>query len=111
MAGNFVQDGEALSLVAPYQVASGAGMLVGSIFAVALAAAASGAAVQARRRGVWDLAKATGQAWTQGLKVYWDNTNKNVTSTASGNTLIGAATQAQASGDTVGRVVLTGQLV
>lgn len=110
MARGYIQEGKTLTLVAPRTLASGAGMLVGSIFAVALADAASGQPVEARRVEVFDLAKATGQAWTQGQKVYWDNAAFNVTTTASGNTLIGAATQAQASADTIGRVLLTGQL-
>jgi predicted RecA/RadA family phage recombinase len=110
MARNYVQPGETLTLPAPRNVASGDGMLVGSIFAVALAAASAGQPVEGRRIEVFDLTKATGQAWTPGQKVYWDNTAFNVTSSASGNTLIGAATQAQAAGDTIGRVLLSGQL-
>lgn len=111
MARGYVQEGKTLTLIAPRTVASGAGILVGSLFAVALADAAAGQPVEARRVEVFDLAKATGEAWTQGQKVYWDNTNFRVTSTAGSNTLIGVATQAQASADAVGRVLLTGQVV
>ena len=111
MARGYVQEGKTLTLVAPRTVASGAGILVGAIFAVALADAAAGQPVEARRVEVFDLAKTTGEAWTQGQKVYWDNTNFRVTATAGSNTLIGVATQAQASADAVGRVLLTGQIV
>lgn len=111
MARNYVQEGKTLTLIAPRTLSSGSGMLVGAIFAVALADAAAGQPVEARRVEVFDLTKATGEAWTQGQKVYWDNTNFRVTSTAGSNTLIGAAAQAQASADTVGRVLLTGQVV
>ncbi|MFS0737549.1 DUF2190 family protein [Sphingomonas sp. 1P06PA] len=107
----YVQPGETLPLTAPYAVASGGGFLVGSIFAIAKHDAASGAPVEGLRIGVNDVAKATGEAWTAGQKVYWDNTNKRLTTTSSGNTLVGAAVQAQASGDTVGRAQLTGQIV
>jgi predicted RecA/RadA family phage recombinase len=107
---NFIQEGDTLTLVAPYDVVSGAGLLVGAIFAIASYSVVSGTNVEGATEGVFDLAKATGQAWTQGQKIYWDNTNKVCTTTASGNTLIGAATQAAASGDTVGRVYLTGQV-
>jgi len=110
MARNFIQPGETITVVAPRNVASGEGVLVGSIFAVALAAAAAGQAVEARRVGVFDLTKAAGQAMTAGQKVYWDNAAFNVTTTAAGNTPIGATTQAQASADTIGRVLLTGQI-
>lgn len=106
---NFIDPGDTLTLVAPYAVITGAGLLVGSLFAVAAEPAGNGATVEAMTEGVFDLAKASG-AWTQGAKVYWDNSAKNVTTTASGNTLIGVATQAQLSGDTTGRVDVTGQI-
>lgn len=103
---NYIQPGDTLPLTAPYDVAAGGGMLVGSLFAVAIAAAASGGSVQGRTCGVIDLAKNSGESWTQGAKIYWDNTNKRCTTTATSNTLIGVATQAQANGDTVGRLKL-----
>lgn len=102
---NFVQRGDTLTLVAPYDVASGAGLLVGAIFAVATAAALNTKDVEARTEGVYDLPKAAG-AVTQGAKLYWDNAAKNVTTTAAGNTLIGVATQAAAGGDATTRVKL-----
>lgn len=106
---NYVQPGLTLTLVAPYAVVSGAGLLVGSIFGVATGAAASGAPVEAQLRGVCDLAKATGAAWTQGARIYWDDAAKNCTTNAAAgaNKLIGVAAQAQASGDATGRVLLT----
>lgn len=103
---NFVQQGDNLDLIAPYDVASGAGFLVGSIFAVASAIAASGAAVVGITKGVFTLAKATGEAWTVGVKLYWDNTNKRLTTTSSGNTLVGVATKAAQSADTSGNIKL-----
>lgn len=110
MARNFVQPGETLTLVAPRALVSGDGFMVGGIFAVALAAAASGAPVEARRVGVWDLKKAAGAAWIPGQKLYWDNTAFNVTTTVGSNALIGAATQAAASAAVIGRGLLTGQV-
>ena len=109
MARNFVQPGDTLTLIAPRNLTSGAGFMVGGIFAIALTAAAAGMPVEGRRIGVFDTAKATG-AWTQGQKLYWDNTAFNLTNTATNNTLVGAAAQAQASADTVGRALLTGQI-
>ena len=103
---NFVQPGDVVSVTAPAAVASGQGVLVGALFGVAVNAAASGASVEIATTGVHNLAKTTGQAWTQGALVYWDNTNRLVTTTASGNTLIGNCLVAAASGDTVGTVRL-----
>lgn len=111
MARNYIQPGDTLTFAAPYAVSSGGGFLVGVLFAVALGDAANGATVEGKRTGVFNLAKATGQAWTAYVtKLYWDNTGKLVTSTSSGNTLIGVAALNQASGDTTGRVLLTGQI-
>lgn len=98
-------------LTAPYATADGGGVLVGAIFAVAMAAVASGAKGVFQRRGIFTLPKATGEAWTEGQKVYWDNTNRRLTTTASANTLVGAAAQAQLAGDTSGKALLTGQIV
>lgn len=108
MARNYVQPGETLTFTAPYAVAAGGGFLVGVQFAVALTDAANGASVEGRVKDVWDLAKATGEAWTAFAKVYWDNTNKRLTTTSSGNTYVGVSVQAAASADTVGRVKLNG---
>ena len=106
---NFVQEGRALELIAPAGgVTAGVGVLVGSIFVVAAITAPAGAAFNGDTFGVFDLAKATGQAWTQGVKVYWDNAAKNVTTTAAGNTPVGYAAAAQLAGDTVGRVFIPG---
>ena len=60
--------------------------------------------------GVFDLKKVASQAWAAGDKVYWDNTNKEATKTATANTLIGVATEAVAggAGDVIGRVRLNG---
>ena len=105
---NFVQPGSTINLTAPYAVASGEGLLVGAIFGVAAGTAALGETVETALVGVYDLKKAASQAWTVGVKVYWDNTAKNCTTTSSGNTPIGVATEAVAggAGDVVGRVRL-----
>jgi len=105
---NAIQDGKVLTLTAPYAVASGAGALVGSIFAVAAAAVANGATGEFQRTGVFELAKTSAQAWTVGAKIYWDNTNKECTTTSSGNTLIGVATAVAANPSSTGYVLLDG---
>ena len=102
---NYVQDGVAVTVPAPYDLASGGGALVGSMFGVAQYAVLSGVDVPLVTRGVFDLPKATG-AVTVGAKLYWDNTNKVLTTTASGNTLVGVATAAAQSGDATARARL-----
>jgi Uncharacterized conserved protein len=109
MARNFVQPGSTMTFAAPYAVASGAGMLVGAVFAVALNAAAISTPVEGKLDGVWDLPKATGESWVAfTTKLYWDNTNRRLTSTSSGNIYVGIAVQNQASADTSGRARLNG---
>ena len=105
---NYVQPGNTVTLTAPYAVASGDGLLVGSIFGVAAGTAALGEAVEAALTGVYDLKKVASQAWAAGDKVYWDNTAKEATKTTTSNTLIGVAVVAVAGGasDIIGRVRL-----
>ncbi len=94
---NYIQPGENMTLTAPYDVLSGGGLLVGKIFGVASDAALNGTEVVAALTGIFELAKADSQAWTVGALIYWDNTNKVCTTTASGNSLIGVAAAAVAS--------------
>lgn len=105
---NKVTDGMTWTTTAPYALASGDGCLVGSRFGVAKGSAASGATVVLELSGVFTLTKTTGQAWTAGAKIYWDNTNRRCTTTATGNTLIGWAAAPAASADTTGLVGLGG---
>ena len=51
-------------------------------------------------------AKATGEAWTPGGSLYWNDTTKVFTTTAGGNTLCGKAIQPALSGDTVSPIIL-----
>lgn len=104
---NFVQMGHTLTMIAPYAVTSGQGLLVGSAFGVATADAANGAPVEAVMEGVFTLGKAAG-AVTAFARVYWDAAARNVTATASGNTLIGVAALAAAGGDATITVRLNG---
>ena len=107
---NYVQPGNTITLTAPYALASGDGLLVGSIFGIAAGAAALGDPVETTLVGVFDITKVGSQAWTAGARIYWDDTNKRTTNVATSNTLIGVATEAVAggAGDTIGRVRLNG---
>lgn len=105
---NYIQPGNVIAVTAPTGgVASGDGVLVGSLFGIAAGDAAENDNVEVQTTGVFELSKVTG-AISQGAKVYWDDTNKNVTTTATGNTLIGAAVVAAVSGDATARVKLNG---
>jgi predicted RecA/RadA family phage recombinase len=107
---NYIQPGHAVTLLAPYDVVSGDGLLVGSIFGVASHDASTGAEIEAQLTGVVEITKVGTQAWTAGARVYWDDTNKRATNVATDNTLIGVAVLAVGAGaeEVVGRVRLNG---
>jgi len=104
---NFVHPGEYVPVAAPYDVASGAGALVGSIFGVATVGVLSGATVELALTGVFDLKKTSAQAWTVGARIYWDDTNKECTTTASTHKLIGVAVAVADNPSATGRVRLS----
>lgn len=108
----YISSGKTIAVPAPYTVTSGAGALVGSLFGVAQADAASGATVQLVTVGVFDLVKTASQAWTVGARIYWDDSTKACTTTAATNKLIGVAVLAVGSGagETTGRVRLSGAM-
>lgn len=103
---NVLATSDTRDFVAPYAVASGAPFKVGGYIAVANTAAAQGATLTGDIRGAFTLPKATGAAWTKGDTLYWDDTNKVFTKTASGNSKAGLAFADAASGDATGGVDL-----
>jgi predicted RecA/RadA family phage recombinase len=105
---NYVQPGNTMTLVAPYDRLSGEGALVGSIFGVAATTVLSGADGEFDVVGVFTLAKVSAQAWTQGALIYWDNTAKLCTTVSTSNKLIGTAASAAANPSGTGDVRLNG---
>ncbi len=104
---NYVQDGEVLTLTAPYAVSSGGGALVGTnIFGVATNDVANGATGEFAVCGVYDLTALGTDTGSAGTIWYWDNTNKRLTTTSSGNTKVGVGVNTKANGDTTARVRL-----
>jgi predicted RecA/RadA family phage recombinase len=105
---NYSQDGCVLTLTAPYTRLAGEGALVDGVFGVAANDVTSGSSGEFVTEGVIDLAKTNAQAWTQGQKIYWDNTNKRCDSSSSVGPEIGFATEAAANPSTTGKVKLNG---
>lgn len=104
----YLQSGDVIAQVAPYAVSAGGGAKVGSIFGIAQSDAASGATVQLATRGVFTVAKTSALAITAGAKLYWDDTNKVLTTTASTNLLVGVALEAAANPSATVVALLTG---
>lgn len=108
---NYVQPGDMITFTAAAVIASGAGVLVGSLFGVAAGAYANGAEGELKTTGVFDLTAATAATGAIGAKAYWDDTAKAVTGTATNNSLIGVFVLAKTAGQTVARVRLNGTSV
>lgn len=106
---NFVEPGLTITVTAPYAVTPGAGVLVGAIFGVACGIYANGATdCEIDLSGVFDLTATSADTATVGALLYWDNTNRRITTSSAGNTKVGVATAAKASGATTARVRLNG---
>ena len=104
---NYIGKGDVVIVSAPSGgVTSGQAVKVGDFFGVAQLAAAEGADVPIAMEGVFDLPKTSAQAWTVGVKIYWDATNSVCTTASSGNKLIGGAVLAAANPSGTGRVLL-----
>jgi predicted RecA/RadA family phage recombinase len=104
---NFQHKGDTVTVAAPGTVASGAGVKVGSIFGIASYDAVLNDSLELARKGVFDIAKDT-STFSQGDLVYWDDSAKKATSTATGNLLIGMAELAAATGVATVTTILLG---
>lgn len=97
------EEGDVITIAAPSGgTTEGVGVKVGSLFGIALATAEEAADVDVRVEGDVTVAKTSALAIAVGDALYWDDTNKEVNKTSSGNTLVGYATTAAANpSDTV----------
>lgn len=107
---NFVSSGRTIDLTAPTGgVTSGLGYKIGAIVCLAGNTVAEGLPFPAYVEGVYDVLAeggVSGQAWTEGLAIYWDNTAKQFTVTSTSNTLAGYAVAGKLTADVLGRLKL-----
>lgn len=105
---NFQQSGRVLDLTAPSGgVIAGSVYKVGVFIGVAISSVDQGQKFAMALDGVVNPApKKSGEAWTEGALLYWDDTNKYFTTTSTSNTKCGGAAAAAQSADTVGAVRL-----
>lgn len=101
MARNFVHNGNIPTVLAPWNVNSGDVVIIGQMFGIAQSSAASGANVAIQTGGAHTLRKLNGASTSiaAGANCYWDNTNSNVTFSATSNTRLGVALVAAANAD------------
>lgn len=106
---NYIQPGDNVTITAAADTASGAGVLAGLLFGVAVADALEDEALTIATRGVYTLPKTSAQAWTVGAAIYWNGTlGVATTATAAGNVFIGVALEAAANPSDSGVVRLNG---
>ena len=114
MATNYIQEGGAITVTAPSGgTTSGLGVKIGSLFGVAATTQLINEDVVLLTEGVFELVKVGSQAWSVGDPIYWNDTSKYCTTTASGNLDIGVCVEAvgSGSGDTLGKVRLNNRAV
>ena len=95
---NLIEKGDRLVFTVGADTASGAGVLVGKRLGVASSAISNGAAGVLAMEGVFNLPKLSTDVIAQGALLYWDDTNKRLTSTSTSNTLAGYAQDASGNG-------------
>lgn len=109
---NGIQDGKAMTFTAPSGgVVSGTPVLIGALLVVPVTTNAEGERFAGETEGVIQHTKVGSQAWTEGQKIFWDNTNKRFTNaSATGLFPCGVAAEAvsNAAGNTLGKVRLDG---
>lgn len=105
---NYICEGKKIEVVAAAAIASGEVVKAGSLITVALGAAKIGEKAICSREGVYEVAKKAADVVTQGLPLYWDAANKEMTITAAGNTHAGHAYEGAGAAVTTVKVILLG---
>ncbi|MDK6078930.1 DUF2190 family protein [Massilia varians] len=105
---NKIQKGDVITVIAPYAVTGGQGVKVGALFGVAAGDATQGNPVEIDRTGVYALAAVTADTGAAGDKMYWDDTARRITKTATSNILVGALAVSKSGSDTAATVLLDG---
>lgn len=99
---NYIMDGERLTYAnaSGSTISAGTMVLVTAKVGVAPADIANGDSGVLAMEGVYNITKLGTDVVAQGALLYWDNTNKRLTVTSSGNTLAGFAFAAAGNGVT-----------
>lgn len=111
MAKNSISDGVFINIIALSALTAGVPALIENMFVIPLTDIPVGSDGNVTATGVWELPKDAATTGNPLARVYWDNTNKVVTTTATGNRLIGCLTKEAVNGSTIAEVRLNGQAV
>ncbi|MDA9463232.1 DUF2190 family protein [Bradyrhizobium sp. CCBAU 53415] len=91
MKNQYQVHGDHIDVMLPYNCEPGDGALIGSMFGVCANGGLVGADDVLVVAGAFVLTKHSSEAWSVGSAIYWDNINRNCTTTPTANTLIGVA--------------------
>lgn len=109
MAKQYQAPGELLEFTAPTGgVTKDVGVKIGDILVIAQSTQAVGEKFLGLRVGVVEHNKLSAQAWTEGQRVLWDDTNKRFTTVTTGNFIAGVAAAPAANPTATGKVLLFG---
>lgn len=100
--------GVELAFTAGANLTAGQGLLIVDTFGVVKSSVLTGAAARLQVLGTFTLPKVTTDVLAQGAKLYWDNTAGKLTSTSSGNRLVGVCAVAAGNGATSVSALLSG---
>ncbi|MDT3335661.1 DUF2190 family protein [Shewanella sp. SP1S1-7] len=95
---NYVQDGKTISFTPTAAVASGEAVLLATLLVVAIGAIAANTLGEGVTEGVFELPKKSTDVVALGVDLYWDDTEKELTTTATDNTKVGKAWLAAGNG-------------
>ena len=103
-----INRGTTMTFTAPTGgVVSGTPVLIGGLLVIPEATVAQTLPFAGAAVGTFSLAKATGNAWTEGQTLYWDSANSNfVVAQSATARRMGSAAATALSGDTTGQVRL-----
>jgi len=89
---NFIQPGNHVTVICPSGgTVSGRGVIIGTLFGVAITDASAGDAVELCVQGVVEIAKTSALAISVGDRLFWDDTSKVVNKTAAAQVCVGVA--------------------
>jgi predicted RecA/RadA family phage recombinase len=103
---NYVMDGEVVTMEAPYDLANGEAVQVGSVFGVSAKEAKLGEAVDLSTVGVFDLVAESTQSYLPGTELFWDAAKKRITSVSGVGSCVGVCMAPKAAGTAVVRTKL-----
>ena len=105
----FIQNGDVITVTAPTSgTTSSDGIIVGSLFGIATCDALEGESVEIATAGVFDLSKDAATVISQGDRVAWDDTAREIALPGVGLYPVGIATLAAGDGASTVRVRLDG---